>query len=193
MPIARRTLLAGLGTTLLAQPPLAIPVRRITDSRAKVTADAIWLEAERCFANGGMSLNVTDVPGEVGRAPSGRPIFKGLAHGAINLVVTDYVPLQWDQAQGLAGLTTQYDGYHLCLIAMRHAHGNQWPFFSVNTVVHELLHVLLGDIFHPRPKGIDGSGREWRIDWFATRLWLFADGAEIRRHAASYLTRLRQP
>ncbi len=190
MPIARRALLAGLGTSVLAQPSLAIPVRRITDSRAKVTADTIWPEAERCFAAGGMSLQVTDVAGEVGRAPSGRPVFKGLAHGAINVVITDFVPLEWDQAHGLSGLTTQYDGFHLCLIAMRHAHGNQTPFFSVNTVVHEILHVLLGDIFQPRPKGADGASREWRIDWFATRLWLFGDGAEIRRQGSSYFARL---
>ena len=63
MPIARRTLLAGLGTAVLAQPRFAIPVRRITDARAKVTADAIWPEAERCFAAGGMSLQVTDITG----------------------------------------------------------------------------------------------------------------------------------
>ena len=114
-------------------------------------------------------------------------MFKGLAHGASNLVVTDYVPLQWDQARGLAGLTTQYDGYHVCIVAMRHAHGNQVPFFSVNTYVHELLHVLLGDIFATKPAGAAGSQRELRVDWYATRLWLFGDGAEIRRSAEEYL------
>lgn len=188
--MTRRTLLAAFGAAAHAQAPLVIPVRRIADSRTKANAGAIWAEAERCFARGGMSLQVTDVPGEVGRAPSGRPVFKGLAHGAINLILTDYVPLQWDQARGLSGLTTQYDGYHLCIIAMRHAHGNQTPFFSVNTVVHELLHVLLHDIFETRPQGTAGASREWRIDWFATRLWLFGDGGEIRRLATAYLNRL---
>jgi hypothetical protein len=189
MWITRRAMVAGLGVAAFAQTPLVVPVRRILDKRVPLSPDPIWPEAVRDFARGGIELRVTDVPGEVGRAASGRPVFKGLAHGVINLVVTDYVPLEWDQAKGLAGLTTQYDGYHVCLIAMRHAHGNQVPFFSVNTYVHELLHVLLHDIFETRPKGADGSQREWRIDRYATWLWLFGDGAEIRRMAAEYLRR----
>jgi hypothetical protein len=189
MWITRRALLAGLGAAAFAQTPLVVQVRRILDKRVTLSADPVWPEAVRDFARGGIELRVTEVPGEVGRAASGRPVFKGLAHGVINLVVTDYVPLEWDQAKGLAGLTTQYDGYHVCVIAMRHAHGNQLPFFSVNTCVHELLHVLLHDIFATRPQGVAGSQREWRIDWYATRLWLFGDSAEIRGMAAEYLRR----
>lgn len=166
-----------------------VPVRRVSDSRVKVSVEPIWPEAIRDFASGGIALQVTDVPGEVGRAPSGRPVFKGLAHGVINLVVTEYIPLEWDSARGLGGLTTQYDGYHLCVIAMKHAHGNQAPFVSVNTCVHELLHVLLHDIYTPRPSGWAGRQREWRVDWYATRLWLFGDGAAIRASAKEYLRR----
>lgn len=51
-------------------------------------------------------------------------MLKGVEHGRINLVTTDYVPLQWDQARDLAGLTTQYDGYHVCIVALRHARGH---------------------------------------------------------------------
>ena len=127
----------------------------------------------------------------MGRAASSRPVFKGLEHGVINVVVTDYIPLEWDKARGLAGLTTQYDGFHLCLIALRHAHGHQIPYLSLNTCVHELLHVLMLDIFDLRPKGTTGDQREWRIDWYATQLWLFHDGAEIRKSAGEYLRRMK--
>ena len=190
--MTRRAWLTGIGgARLLAETPLTVTVRWIADKRAAVSAEAIWQEAVRVFAGGGVVLSRTPVEGEVGRAPSGRPVFKGLAHGAINVVITDYVPLEWDQARGLSGLTTQYDGYHVCIIAMHHAHGNQLPLFSVNTLVHELLHVLLHDIFETRPKGATGSEREWRIDWVATRLWLFGDGDEIRRLGADYQRRMQ--
>jgi hypothetical protein len=170
--MTRRTWLAGISAApLAAGTTLTVPVRWIADKRVTVSAEAIWQEAVQVFAAGGVVLTRTPVEGEIGRAASGRPVFKGLAHGAINVVVTDYVPLEWDQARGLSGLTTQYDGYHVCIIAMHHAHGNQLPFFSVNTLVHELLHVLLHDIFETRPKGATGSEREWRVDWIATRLW----------------------
>jgi len=65
------------------------------------------------------------------------------------------------------------------------------PFFSLNTCVHELLHVLLHDIFQPRPKGLQGEGREFRVDLYATRLWLFHDGIMIRKAAQAYLNRIQ--
>jgi hypothetical protein len=77
------------------------------------------------------------------------------------------------------------------MIALWYAHGNQVPFLSVNTCVHELLHALLQDIFVSRPKWFDSREREMRIDWCATRLWLFHDGASIRDSAQAYLARLR--
>jgi hypothetical protein len=76
------------------------------------------------------------------------------------------------------------------MVALRYAHGNQIPFLSVNTCVHELLHVLLQDILISRLKWFQGGGHELRIDWYATWLWLFHDGATIRKSAQAYLDRL---
>jgi hypothetical protein len=120
-----------------------------------------------------------------------RDFQRWLEHGAINLVVTDRIPLLWDAGRGLAGVTTRYDGYHVCMIALNYAHGHQIPFFSVNTCVHELLHALLQDIYVSRPQGLPGEEREFRIDWYATLLWLFHDGTVIRNSAQAYLARLR--
>jgi hypothetical protein len=44
-----------------------------------------------------------------------------------------------------------------------------------------------------RPKWVQATAREGRIDWYATRLWLFHDAAEIRRSTRSYLERLHAP
>ena len=99
--------------------------------------------------------------------------------------------MYWDNARSLAGVTTLYEGYHVCVIALSYAHGHQVPFVSVNTCVHELLHALLGDIFVSRPKWLESGAREFRIDWYATGLWLFRDGAAIRKSAQAYVARLR--
>lgn len=77
------------------------------------------------------------------------------------------------------------------MIAIPFAHGNQIPFLSVDTCVHELLHTLFQDIFVSRPKWYQSDGREFRSDWYATRLWLFHDGAAIRESAQACLDRLR--
>lgn len=190
--------MAAAAMASFGQAPLIVPVQLIMDSRAKSSAEQlqqftslIWPEAVRDFLLCGIQLQVRQGKGEVGRAASSRPVFKGLERGVINVVVTDYIPLEWDKARGLAGLTTQYDGFHLCLIALRHAHGHQVPYLSLNTCVHELLHVLMHDIFELRPKGTTGDRREWRIDWYATQLWLFHDGAEIRKSAGEYLRRTK--
>jgi hypothetical protein len=178
---------------------LVVPVYLIVDTRPRFTqyqmapfSSVIWPEAVRDFRRCGIQLDMGQGTGEVRRAPSGRPFFKGLTRSAINLMLTDVIPGEWDQGKGLAGVTTQYEGHHLCLIALPRAHGHQIPFVSVNTCVHELLHVLMHDIFEPRPKGVPGSGREFRIDWYATRLWLFHDGEEIRKWAEGYLERARR-
>ena len=65
------------------------------------------------------------------------------------------------------------------------------PFVSVNTCVHELLHALLQDVFVRRPAWYQTGSREFRIDWYATQLWLFHNGAAIRQSAQTYLKRLR--
>ena len=177
---------------------LRVPVRQVFDSRAKCTQEqlgrfssSIWPEAIRDFRRCGIQLESTRVAGEVRRSPAGRPMFLGLEHGVINLVVTDSIPLDWDNGRGLTGVTTRYEGHHLCMIALNFAHGHQIPFFAVNTCVHELLHVLLHDIFQPRPKGLQGEGREFRVDLYATRLWLFHDGVMIRKAAQAYLDRFK--
>jgi hypothetical protein len=168
------------------------------DSRAKCTpqqvsrfSSSIWPEAVRDFERCGIQFEVSEVTGEVRRSPGGRPVFIGLEHGAINLVITDQILQNWDRGRGLTGVSTQYDGYHISMIALDYAHGHQIPFLAVNTCVHELLHVLLQDIFEVHPNGLAGYERESRIDWYATRLWLFGDGAAIRKAAESYLVRLR--
>jgi hypothetical protein len=175
---------------------VAVPVYLVVDKRAKLREGVmerfsreVWWEAVRDFGRVGIHLQAGQGTGEMGRAASGRPVFKGLAQGVVNVVLTEAIPMEWDRARQLAGLTTQYDGYHLCLIAVPRAHGHQIPLLSVNTCVHELLHVLMGDIFETRPAGLEGDGREMRIDWAATKLWLFGEGAEVRRMAGEYLKR----
>ena len=181
------------------QARLLVPVHRIMDSRARCSPEqvrsfwwSIWPEAVRDFGRGGIGLQTTDGPGEVRRSPGGRPVIIGLRRGVINLVLTDHIPMNWDNGRALAGVTTIQEGYHVCLVALRYAHGNQVPFVSVNTCVHELLHALLQDVFVSRPKWYQSGGREFRTDWYATSLWVFHDGAGIRESAEGYLGRLRR-
>lgn len=181
-----------------APSPLPVPVHRVMDARAQCPPEqlhrfwsSVWPEAVREFSLGGVELQTSDGPGEVRRSPGDRPIFVGLRRGVINLVLTGHIPMDWDKGRALAGVSTVYDNYHVCMVALRYAHGNQIPFLSVNTCVHELLHALLQDIFVNRPNWLQGGGREFRTDWCATRLWLFHDGAAIRESAQDYLARLR--
>ena len=180
--------------------PLKIPVHQVMDSHAKCTprqisrfSSSIWPEAVRDFQRCGIQFQVSQVTGEVRRSPGGKPVFIGLEYGAINLVITDQILQSWDQGRGVTGVSSHYDGYDISMIALDHAHGHQIPFLAVNTCVHELLHVLLQDIFEIHPQGLPGYEREFRIDWYATRRWLFHDGAAIRKSAEVYLDRLRPP
>ncbi|MGA2195914.1 MAG: hypothetical protein ABSH40_11640 [Bryobacteraceae bacterium] len=177
---------------------LPVPVHRILDARAQPRAEqihhfwwSIWPEAFRDFSRGGIDLQTSDGPGEVRHSPGDRPIFIGLRRGVINLVLTDHLPVYWDNGRALAGVTTLYEGYHVCMVALRYAHGNQIAYLSVNTCVHELLHALLQDIFISRTKWYQFGGREFRADCYATGLWLFHDGAAIRKSGQIYLKRLR--
>jgi hypothetical protein len=188
---------AGAIIPSTAEEPLVVRVNQVLDTRAKYTpqelaqfSSRIWPEAVRDFKRCGIQLQRRQREAETRRSPGGRPVFTGLEHGIINLALTDYIPLNWDNGRGLHGVTTQHDGYHLCVIALKYAHCHQIPFLSINTCVHELLHVLLHDIFESRPKGLPGHGREFRIDFYATRLWLFHDGSGIRNAAHAYLARL---
>jgi hypothetical protein len=177
---------------------LLVPVFRIMDTRVHSPAEqvrrfwkTIWPEAVRDFSYGGVDLQATDGPGEIRMSPGDKPIFVGLRRGVINLVITDQIPMYWDNGRGWGGVTTIYGGYHLCLIALRYAHGDQAAFLSVNTCVHELLHSLLQDIFLKPPKWYQAGGHEFRIDWYATRLWLFHEGEAVRKSGQAYLDRLR--
>jgi len=190
------TAAAALPVPSSSQVPLILPLHRVMDSRAKSTraqlqrfSSSIWPEAVRDFERCGVQFQISQVTGEIGRSPGGKPVFHGLEHGAINLVITDLIPQLWDQGRGLTGVSAQFDGYQLSMIALEYAHGHQIPFLAVNTCVHELLHVLLQDVFETHPKGLAGSEREFRIDWYATRLWLFHDGGAIRTAAQACLKR----
>lgn len=190
---------AAAAGAVLAAEPVRVPVYLLVDKRAKLAPELlqnfsakIWPQAVEDFRRCGIQIQSGQGVGEVKRAPSGRPVFTGLAYGVINFVLTGVIPVEWDHGRGLAGVTTQYDGYHLCLIALPRAHGHQIPFVSVNTCVHELLHVVMHDIFENRPKGLEGQTRELRIDWYATKMWLFHEGAEIRSSAQAYLQKTRR-
>lgn len=184
----------------LARPAvIAVPVHRVTDARAKCTPEqfrrfwwSIWPEAVRDLHAGGIQIEITDGPGEIRRSAADRPLFAGLRRAALNLVLTDRLPLYWDKARALPGAATIFDGYHVCLLSLWYAHAHQVPFVSVNTCLHELLHALMQDVFIPRPTWYQTIRRERRIDSYATRLWLIRDGAAVRRSAQQYVNRLRQ-
>lgn len=176
---------------------LVVPIHRVVDAWARVPPErlrhfwwSIWPEACCTFSRGGIDLETEDAPGEVKHSPGDRPIFVGLRRGALNLVLTGHLPLYWDEGRSIAGVTTVWEGYHICLVAMLYAHGNQVPYLATNTCVHELLHALLGDILVGHPKWYQVGERETRVDWYATQLWLFGDGAAVRRSARLYLERL---
>jgi hypothetical protein len=176
---------------------LAVPIHRVMDGRARCSPEqlhhfwwSIWPEAVRDFGRGGIELQTSDGPGEVRRSAGDRPIFIGLRRGVLNLVLTDHIPMKWDTGRALAGVTTIYDGYHLCMIALQFAHANQAPFLSLNTCVHEILHALLLDIVVTHPKWYQAGEREFRTDWVATSLWLFRPDASLRKSAQAYLDRL---
>lgn len=189
----------AMGAALSAEPqPLIVPVNQVLDTATKAPEDllhrftaSIWPEAVRDFGRCGIALQSSQALGEVRRLPGGGPHIKGLTAGALNMVLTPYIPMEWDQGRAIAGVTTRYEHYHVCMIALRYAHGHQIPFLSVNTCVHELLHALMQDIFESRAKGVSGGVKEFRIDALATRLWLFHDGSEIRKSAEVYMSRLQ--
>jgi hypothetical protein len=191
---------AAAATTRSRAPAwLQVPVHRIMDARAHCTPQqlrhfwsSIWPEAVRTFSQGGIELQTSDGPGEVKLSPGSNPIFVGLRPAVINLVLTDHVPTNWDKGRALAGVTTLWNGFPVSLIAIPYAHGNQVPFLSVNTCVHELLHTLFQDIFVSSPKWYQSDEREFRTDWYATGLWLFHDGAAIRESSQVCLARLRR-
>jgi hypothetical protein len=197
----RKFMAASFIAGVLPAPPAAsvsVPIHLVIDSRPKWPPEQIgrfwsglWPQTVQNFASGGIRLDVATAAGEVKRSPGGRPIFVGLDRAALNFVVTDQIPMLWDRARALSGVTTRCEGYHVCVAALNYAHRHQIPYLSVNTCVHEMLHALLGDIFEDRPAGVTGAARELRVDWYGTRLWLFHEGTHIRKSAHTYVERLR--
>jgi hypothetical protein len=196
--VTRRAFIATAILAARSEQPVIVPVRRIVDAHAKIAPvdlarfwRKIWPQASRDFGSCGVRLQVTDAPGEIKNTAADRPVFVGLDRGSLNLVLTDHLPLYWDASRALAGVTTIYEGYHLCLIALRYAHGHQVPWFSTNTCTHELLHALMQDVYVMHPKWYQSAGREARIDAYATGLWLFHSGDAVRKSAREYVARLR--
>lgn len=199
----RRQLLQGaLSPALWAQSgdtPVEVPVLCLTDALARTKPEAVrafrtgvWDEAVRTFADCGVHLRVTERAGEILKYPSSRPRFIGLERGQVNVVLTDTIPLDWDNGRQVAGGSTIYEGYVVCVIAMKLARRFGVPLLAMNTVVHELLHVFLGDVFEPRGGRLRRYGREGRVDWKATRMWLGGDGAPLRAAARAYLDRMER-
>ena len=192
------TVPAAALTPSMSQAPLVVPIHQILNSRANLRPEQIsgfrsriWPQAVRDFGFCGIRFDSAVKTGEVQRSPGDRPIFTGLDRSVLNFVITDHIPMGGTAARALSGVTTMFEGYPLCMIALNYAHCHQIPFLSVNTCVHELLHVLMQDIFESRPDGFMGQEREFRIDCYATGLWLFHDGAAIRKSAHTYIERLR--
>jgi hypothetical protein len=170
-----------------ASGPVEVPVVCLTNTRAATTPEAVrafragvWAEAVRTFAEGGVALRVRERAGEILQYPSSRPRFVGLERGEVNVVLTDTIPLEWDHGRQVAGGSTVYEGYVVCVIAMRYAHRFRAPLLAVNTVVHELLHVFSGDVFAARGGRWRRYRREGEEDWLATRMWLSGRGAGVR-------------
>ena len=188
-----------LGITALAVQPasVVVPLDIVFDGDAKLSDDsigrfwALWAEAARDFAWCGVFFKTRERQGSIFRPANRQPAILGLEHGVLNLVVTGSVPIEWDNGRMLRGVTTRYRGHHLSLIGLNRADRHRIPFLAVNTCVHEVLHALLLDIFEWNPGGVTGQGHEARVDWLATRLWLFHSGAGIRESARIYVERLR--
>lgn len=176
--------------------PVVIPVRLMIDVKAQYLPGRIewfqrtlWPEAVRDFRRAGVVLAVEESTCEVLRPQQREPVIGGLHYGVLNVVATNQVPMYWDATRALSGVSMVYRDRHLSIIATSYAHGHLIPMVAVNTCVHELLHVLLADILEPRPQGWAGERREARVDWLATRMWIYGD-SEVRAFARAYLARI---
>ena len=200
--LTRREVFGLVPATLAAraaspQANVTVPVDILFDKDAKLSDDtvrrfwALWAEAARDFGWCGVFFQTRVRDAGMWRPPHRPPVIAGLGERVLNLVVTNSIPLEWDLTRTVRGVTTMYRGHHLCLVAMNNAGRHRVPLIAVNTCVHELLHALLLDVFEQRPEGARGQAREFRVDWLATRLWLFHAGGGIRESARVYAERLR--
>lgn len=173
-----------------------MPVLRLLDKNARSNAaqvrqfySMVWDQADRDFRQCGVMLQTVERTCEIRKHVSGHPRFEDLDRSMVNVVLTDSIPLDWDNGRGLAGVATIYEGCHLCVIAMNYAHPHRIPLVAVNTLVHELLHIFFQDIFVARGGLIHSQTHEFRVDWYATRLWLFGASDVVRESTAEYLAR----
>ncbi len=198
----RQLLLSALPLAIRAHSedsPVEVPVLCMMNALASTKPESVrvfragvWDEAVRTFADCGVHLRVTERAGEILKYPSSRPRFIGLERGQVNVVLTDTIPLDWDNGRQVAGGSTVYEGYVVCVIAMKLAQRLSVPLLAMNTVVHELLHVFLGDVFEPRGGRLRRYNREGRVDWEATRMWLGADATAVRSAARAHLLRMQK-
>ena len=152
----------------------------------------IWPEAARALGRCNIEVQTTWKLSHFNRSPAGFLHFQDLTPHVINIFLTNHMPLSWDNGRALSGVATRYNGYCLCVLALDYAHGNQIPFFGLNTCLHEILHVLLGDIEVKRPTHafLGGQTRESRVDAVATSLWLLGrSGADLREKARAFIAR----
>lgn len=177
---------------------VTVPLCLVRDTKAKLTREAnqdfwgqLWPQAVGNFAAGGIRLEWKTVDGTVERPPGRQPVVTGLDPARLNLVLTSTIPMEWDSGRSLSGVTLRYRGLHVSMISLYRAHGHLMPLISVNTCVHEILHALMLDIYDVNPQGLTGAEREFRIDYLASRLWLFHDGSGIRGSARKYVERLK--
>lgn len=176
--------------------PLRVPVLRLRNRLDSPAFEyerflrTVWQEAADTFTRAGIPLDVLDRDGEIRPYPSGLPRIEGLARDRVNVVLTGRIPLIWDGGRAIGGVSTVYHGMALSVISLGNAHGNRVPYVAVNTVVHEVLHVLLGDIYAGRPGWWETRRRETRVDWQATDMWLWKDATGVRAEAPRYLARL---
>ena len=181
------TVPAAAVITSMPQAPLVVPIHQILNSRANLRPEQIsgfrsriWAQAVHDFGFCGIRFDSAVSTGEVRRSPGDRPIFTGLDRSVLNFVITDHIPMGWDGGRGLSGVTTMFEGYPLCMVALNYAHCHQIPFLSVNTCVHELLHALMQDIFQRAVRtGFMGRGSVELPDSIAMRraCGLFHHGA----------------
>jgi hypothetical protein len=189
--------LFGACTARGAQPApaaLEIPVQVVVNKLAKWSQaerdsfrSNVWNEAVQVLRKCGIVLRTVEHEGEIHKYPSGPPRIVGLGYKVLNIVLTDTIPMAWDNGRGVAGVATVYEGYHLTLISILASHGNRVPFLHVNTLVHELIHMFFEDFYLPREGRLSGQAHEHVIDWHATRMWLFSDDGAVKQSAFQYI------
>ena len=134
----RREFLSLLAAVVARTPAtVEVPLHIVVDGDAKITPHqfqyfwwTVWPEAVRDLARCNIRLATTFVTGSIWRPASREPVITGLERGVLNLVLTDRLPLEWDNGRMLSGVTTRYRGFHVCMIALRRAHGHHCPFPS---------------------------------------------------------------